>query len=92
MGNKNKLKITKDKIEGDILVAIKHSENTKQLSYLFCDIIEYMHDRDGEYFDHHLMFYKNKKLIFKVWLRNNPEDKKYKNIKEAMKDVGVLVV
>lgn len=78
-------------LKGQFDILIKH-QNTGEASRLFdCDRIGYMADKEGEYFDHHLMFYRGKKLIFKVWLRNEPEDKPYKNIKEAMKDVGIAV-
>ncbi|HLC31700.1 MAG TPA: hypothetical protein VJK51_03455 [Candidatus Nanoarchaeia archaeon] len=68
--------------------------NVEEPSRLFnCNKIEYIHDRDGDFFDHHLMFYRKEgkkyQLLFKVWLRNSPKDKKYKDIKEAMKDVGI---
>ncbi len=53
--------------------------------------VEYIADKKGEIFDHHLMFYLGKELIFKVWLKNKPEDKKYKNINEALKDVKINI-
>lgn len=67
-------------------------KNTECKSKIFCDWIDYMHDR-GKFmgrpiFDHHLMFWLGKKLVFKVWLR---QDKEYRNINEALKDVGIKV-
>lgn len=80
------MKKTKDQIIGDgMVLAIKHSNNTEQDSYLFCEKIEYMHDRNNKYLDHHLMFYKDRKLIFKVWLKG----KEYENIELALKDIGI---
>jgi hypothetical protein len=78
-----------------IIVTIKQ-KNTEQPSYLFCTRIYYMHDRRfhemfGKTFDHHLMFCNGKKLIFKVWLPNSEKDKKFKNVKEALKSVGMEV-
>ena len=87
------MKITKNEIVGEgIIVCVMHSEKTEQPSYLWCDRIEYMADKEGEFFDHHLMFYIDKKLVFKVWLRNNSEDKKYKDVKEAMESAGLEVL
>lgn len=67
-------------------------KNTGERSMIFCDTVEYMHDR-GTFmghptFDHHLMFWLGKKLVFKVWLR---QDREYKNINEALEDVGMAV-
>ena len=39
-----------------------------------------------EYYANHLMFYLKNELVFKVWLK-----KDYKNINEALKDVGIEV-
>jgi hypothetical protein len=38
------------------------------------------------------MFYEKGNLVFKVWLRNNPKDKKYRNINKALKAVGIRVI
>ncbi len=62
-------------------------KGTSEKSRIFCDKIEYIHDRKGRIFDHHLMFWNNNKLVFKVWLKS---DKEFKNIKEALKSVGIL--
>lgn len=44
---KNKIKVQ------DALIKHKSiSENSR----IFCDKIEYIHDRKGDFFDHHLMF------------------------------------
>jgi len=93
-------KLNKDSIECDsssnfIIVTIKQ-KNTEDPSCLFCTKIYYMHDRGyhkmfGKTFDHHLMFYNGKKLIFKVWLLNSEKDKKFKNAKEALKSVGMEI-
>ena len=56
---------------------------------LRANMVEYIADKNGDCFDHHLMFYLKKELVFKVWLKNKPEDKKYKNIREVLKDVGI---
>ena len=37
-----------------------------------------------ELVENHLMFYLKKELVFKVWLK-----KDYKDVKEALKDVGI---
>ena len=37
-----------------------------------------------ELVENHLMFYLKKELVFKVWLK-----KGYKDVKEALKDVGI---
>ncbi len=78
-------------IKGNFDVLIKH-KNTEEASRIFnCNRIEYIADKKGEHFDHHLMFYKGKDLIFKVWLRNQSKDKPYNDIKEAMDDVGIEI-
>ena len=69
-----------------IIVTLKQS-NTEQDSYLFADKIEYIHDRDKNYFDHHLMIYRGEKLIFKVWLPNGARDREFRGVKEALKSV-----
>ena len=93
-------KFNKDIIEcnshSDFIIVTIKQKNTEQPSYLFCTKIYYMHDRGyhemfGKTFDHHLMFYNGKKLIFKVWLPNSEKDKKFKNAKEALKSVGMEV-
>lgn len=93
-------KLDKDVIEcnahSDFIIVRIKQKNTEQPSYLFCTKIHYMHDRDfhemfGKTFDHHLMIYNGKKLIFKVWLPNSEKDKKFKNAKEALKSVGMEI-
>ncbi|MDO8563668.1 MAG: hypothetical protein Q7R87_01530 [Nanoarchaeota archaeon] len=85
--------VNKDIIEtrenNDFIIITIKQPNTEQDSYLFSDKIEYMHDRDKNYFDHHLMIYRNRKLIFKVWLPNGTKDKEFKDVKEALKSVGM---
>ena len=56
---------------------IKH-KNTEQNSLIVADKVEYINN--------HLMFYRKNNLVFKVWLK-----KDYKNIKEALRDVGIKV-
>ena len=58
---------------------------------IVADSVEYIANKKGRFFDHHLMFYKKKQLVFKVWLKNSPKDKPYKDIKHALKDVGIKV-
>lgn len=87
---------TKDKIEGNCLIVHVPQKNTEQESYLFCDLIEYIHDHDEKYtfFDHHLMFYrklgKKYQLIFKVWLPNDKKEDEFANIGDAIKSVGMF--
>lgn len=89
--------LNKDIIEcnanGHLIIRIKQ-KNTEQSSYLFCTKIHYLHHRDkdrmfGKTFDHHLMIYYGKNLIFKVWLPNSEKDKEFRNLKEAIKSVGM---
>ena len=91
------MKKDKDVLEGkfDILISQKNTEQTNRL--FNCTRIEYWHDRDfhkkfGKTFDHHLMFYNGKKLIFKVWLKNSQKDKEFKNVKEALESVGMKII
>ena len=81
-------------------VIIKH-KGVPEPSRIFCDEIRYMHIKGSwEYsknnympvFDHHLMFYDNKNLVFKVWLPNRLKDKKFKDIHEALESVGIKVI
>ena len=51
-----------------------------------------MHDKDGDCFDHHLMFYLGDALIFKVWLKNSAKDKPFENIKKALASVRMKIV
>ncbi|PIN86699.1 hypothetical protein COV19_03420 [Candidatus Woesearchaeota archaeon CG10_big_fil_rev_8_21_14_0_10_44_13] len=75
-----------------LLNALIRHKNIGERSRIFCDWIEYMHDRrkfmGKPVFDHHLMFWSKGELVFKVWLKQNRE---YKNINEALKDVGIEV-
>ena len=63
------------KLKVDRFVRIRHSGTTEP-SLLVCDKIEYG--------GNHLMFYRDGKLVFKVWLMEYP-----KTIKQAMKNVGI---
>ncbi len=71
-------------------VLIDHKGVT-QRSRIFCDKIEYIHDRNNNVFDHHLMFWNKGGLIFKVWLPNEKKDKEFKDIYEALRSVGISV-
>lgn len=70
-------------------VLINH-KNIEMKSKIFCDRIEYLHNKikfgGKPALDNHLMFWLGKELVFKVWLKQNKE---YKNINEALKDVGI---
>lgn len=86
--------IIKDK--HGLTVWLEHKKGTVQDSLINCDRIEYMHDR-GTFkgrpvFDHHLMFYNEGNLLFKVWLPNNVNNKEFKDINEALKSVGIKVI
>ena len=83
--------ITKDKITGNMHVLVEQ-KNTNENSVIFCDRIEYIHDKHNNFFDHHLMFYKKDKLIFKVWLKNDENDLEYENMTKAMSDVGMSIL
>jgi len=83
VSNKNKLT--------DIYPVWIKGKNTEQDNLIVADSVEYIHNKKGDFFDHHLMFYWKKHLAFKVWLRNKPTDKPYKNIQEALKDVGIRI-
>ncbi len=69
---------------------LKH-KGISEDSRIFCDKIEYIYNKEEfqgkDVLDHHLMFYLKGQLVFKVWLKN----KKYKEINEALKDVGISV-
>ena len=69
-------------------VLINH-KGTSEKSRIFCDKIEYIHNRKGKIFDHHLMFWNNNKLVFKVWLKS---DKEFNDIKEALENVDIKIV
>jgi hypothetical protein len=43
-----------------------------------------------ELMNNHLMFYLGKELVFKVWLKEDRWEK-YKNIKQAIKDVDIKI-
>lgn len=72
-------------------VLIKH-KGINEDSRIFCDKIEYMHDRKGKIFDHHLMFWLKDELVFKIWLPNESKDKQFKDINEALKNCGIRVI
>jgi len=68
------------------------NKNLVQPSLINCDYLEYIHNKDENYFDHHLMFYFRGKLVFKMWLPNENKDKPFRDVKEALKSVGVRLV
>lgn len=82
--------IIKNKQGLDVYVEQK---NTTEKSRIFCDKIEYIHDwqrfMGKRVLNHHLMFWSGKELVFRVYLRTN---KPYKDIYEALEDVGITVV
>lgn len=90
--NKSKDMLKPNINRGDCLLVRIKQKNTTEPSLIFCDKIEYMHIKKGEFFDHHLMFFYKNQLIFKIWLPNEPEDKEFKDIFEALKSVEMDVV
>ena len=66
-------------------------KNIDEPSLIFADKVEYIANKQGDFFDHHLMFYSGKELIFKVYLPNGLKNKPYKGIKEACEDVGICI-
>src|SRR3989339_144178 len=92
--NPKYIEMGKDEILGERIIVKVKQPNTEQQSYLWCDKIEYVHDHDQfprGYFDHHLMIWKNRDLVFKVWLPNEDNDKEFKDVHEALKSVGMEV-
>jgi hypothetical protein len=88
----NKPRVENDLIEAEFFnCQIKH-KGVEEPSRIFCDKIEYMHNKARGSFDHHLMFWFRGELVFKVWLPNESKDKEFKNIFEAMKSVGIKAV
>lgn len=78
-----------DIIEAEFLnCQIKH-KSVEEPSRIFCDKIEYMHNKLKGMFDHHLMFWYKGNLVFKVWLPNKSKDKEFKDVFEAMKICGI---
>ena len=86
----------KDLIENKDGMSIVLKQKLPPQSKLFCDKIEYLHDRgkfeDKPIFDHHLMFYLKGDLVFKVWLRNKASDKEYEDIYHALKAAGFILL
>jgi len=66
-------------------------KGVNEKSRLFCDKIEYIHNRNSDVFDHHLMFWNKGELIFKVWLPNERKDKEFKDVYEALSSVDISV-
>lgn len=68
-----------------------------QPNLLRADKIEYLHNRGkhelfGQIFNHHLMFYLQGVLVFKMWLPNSVKDNEYMSINEALKKMDVRVI
>lgn len=80
---KNKIKVQ---------AAVIETKNTSERSRIFCDEIEYLHSKEKDRFDHHLMFYYKGRLVFKVWLPNEPKDKEFKDVNEALKSVSIRIL
>ena len=97
-----KITVDRNSITGKYMQVAVKQRNTIETSRLF-DItrIEYIHDKGGitkdkhlipgSIFDHHLMFYSGKRVVFKVWLSNNKKDKIFGSVSEAMESVGMSI-
>ena len=69
-------------------------EGVQEPSRIFCNKVEYIHNR-GEFmgnaiFDHHLMFWQDDKLVFKVWLPNDLKVKEYEGVEDALKKIDFI--
>lgn len=84
-----KPQIEKDSIESDFCDCILKPRGVQKSSRIYCNRIEYVHERDKEYFSHYLMFYQGSTLVFRVWLPNNKKDKEFKDIFDALKKSGI---
>ncbi|HJX50794.1 hypothetical protein A3K73_05070 [Candidatus Pacearchaeota archaeon RBG_13_36_9] len=83
----------KDIIKNNSPVSLKiKNEYLIEPCFINCNRIEYIHNKQGDFFDHHLMFYLKDQLVFKMWLPNNPEDNPFKNIDKALDRVGVKLI
>ena len=86
--------IKANSLSNSLIIGI-NQENTEQPSYLFCTKVQYLHERSKKlsttFFDHHIMIYYGKNLIFKVWLPNEDDDPEFKDVKEALASVGMEV-
>ena len=69
---------------------IKH-KNVDESSIIFADRVDYIANKKGDFFDHHLMFYWKKRLIFKVYLPNEIKDNPFKDVQKACEFVGIRV-
>lgn len=81
----------KDLVEVQGMIVSVKQRNTTEPSYIFCDKVEYLHYKEKDIFDHHIMIYKKDDLIFKVWLPNESGNKEFKDIYEALKSVGMKI-
>ncbi|MEK6860280.1 MAG: hypothetical protein AABX54_05705 [Nanoarchaeota archaeon] len=91
---KNKIVNEKNLVKAEGMIVNLKQKHTTEPSYLFCDKVWYMHDKDPndkEFFDHHLMFYNKGDLIFKIWLPNKNKDKEFRDIHEVLKSVGMQI-
>jgi hypothetical protein len=67
-----KPRIGNDIIESERLICRIEHTGVEEPSRIFCDKVEYMHDRGddkmfGRIFDHHIMAWNKNNLVFKVW-------------------------
>lgn len=70
----------KNQIKGKLISCLISQPNTTASSRIFCTKIELI--------DNHLMFYYQKQLIFKVWLKKT----NIKNVNSALKSVKIKLV
>lgn len=78
------------KVREYMIINLKQ-KNTMEPSKLFCDKVQYLHNKEKDRFDHHLMFYVKDRLVFKIWLPNHPKDNEFRDIHEALKNVGMYI-
>lgn len=81
----------KDLVEVKEMMIVVKQKNTMEPSLIFCDKVEYMHDKVKDIFDHHIMIYKDDNLIFKIWLPNETKDKEFRDVHQALKSVGMEI-
>lgn len=86
------MKITKFQISEKEPMTIWIGQGKEEPFLLRANKIEYLHNKKGEFFDHHLMFYLQGTLVFKMWLPNSIKDKEYASINEALKKSHVRVI
>ncbi len=82
--------LTKDCIDAPMInCVIKHKGTNGQHSRIFCERIEYLHDKNKDYFNHHLFFFSHGLLVLKIWLPNSSKDKPFKDVFEALESCGI---